>query len=252
MIHADNKSNALECFILSSVRRRQCDSPMSVVEKFSFMSVNSSIGWLGVAASPLCAFYESHLQQRMSYHTVNALRSQSNYLLLLKKLGILIRYPAPPKNEYSSDFRTRLLRCWTTEGSWLVIVLCWTACRSFCSKLALLHARFDELRTKTTRQICWCFRNTGCIWSYRWRQITGAHSVNFIRRFETTDECTGFQRPIFVLINPKKLYWQVDLCGCERYSIRVRNWQCRRDNLDPRQGKPSGPGTKPTLRLRKP
>lgn len=62
------------------------------------MSVNSSIGWLGFAASPLCAFHASHLQQKMAHLTVDAIRSQTNYLKLLKQFGSLIRYPAPIAN----------------------------------------------------------------------------------------------------------------------------------------------------------
>ena len=97
-IHSDDKLNAIECFPLSRIRRRQADSVLNNVEKSSYMSVNSSLGWLGIAAYPLCSFYASHLQQKMPSVTVNAVKSQTDYLRLLKSHGTLIRYPSPPKN----------------------------------------------------------------------------------------------------------------------------------------------------------
>lgn len=84
-IHADDKLNSIECFPLSRVRRIHFDSSLTAVEKSSFMSVNYSLGWLSITVSPLCAFYASHLQQKLSGVTVDAIRSQVNYLRLLKK-----------------------------------------------------------------------------------------------------------------------------------------------------------------------
>lgn len=63
-IHADEKRNKIESVPLSCVRHSQCDFQLNDTEKSSFMSFNSSIGWLGIAAFPHCAFYASHLQQR--------------------------------------------------------------------------------------------------------------------------------------------------------------------------------------------
>lgn len=64
-IHADDKLDSLECHPLSRIPRRQVDSKYTVVGKSSFMSVNSSLGWLGISALPLCLFYALHLQQMM-------------------------------------------------------------------------------------------------------------------------------------------------------------------------------------------
>lgn len=97
-IHADDKLNSLECYPLPRIRRRQVDSACTDVEKSSFMSVNSSLGWLGITASPLCMFYASHLQQMMPSVTVSSVMSQIKYLRLLKKCGKHIAYPPCPKS----------------------------------------------------------------------------------------------------------------------------------------------------------
>lgn len=91
-IHAAVKLDALECCPLSLVRRRHVDATVSEVEKLSFMSVRSSLGWLGIAASPLRAFYASHLKQMMPSLTVNQLLSHMKYHYLLKKCGTLTAY----------------------------------------------------------------------------------------------------------------------------------------------------------------
>lgn len=96
-VNADEKLNLIDSFPLSRVRRRQCNSSLTSVEMSAFMSVNSSIGWLGIAASPFCAFYASHLQQKMPKATVEAIMSQIRYLRLLKQLGTCIVFPSPPR-----------------------------------------------------------------------------------------------------------------------------------------------------------
>ena len=62
MISGDDNPDALEAYPLTFTRRRLQDDPMNEIERSSFMSLNSWIGWLGLTASPLCAFYESYLQ----------------------------------------------------------------------------------------------------------------------------------------------------------------------------------------------
>ena len=94
-IDADDKLASLETFPLTRLRRREVDSPLTTVEKASFMSLNSSLGWLGIAASPFCAFYASFLQQKLPNATVAALVSQANGLKLLKNLGTRISFPRP-------------------------------------------------------------------------------------------------------------------------------------------------------------
>lgn len=83
-IDADEKLRTVKTFPLSRVRPRQWDLPLTAIEKFSFMFVNSLIEWLETAATPFCVFYASHLQQKIPDATMAALCSQTSYLRLLK------------------------------------------------------------------------------------------------------------------------------------------------------------------------
>ena len=97
-VHGDEKLMALEVFPLPRTRRRQPDSELSDYEKSSYMSVNSSLSWLGITASPLCAFISSYLQQKLPDLNVDSIISQCKYLRLLKSYGTSIHYPVPPKS----------------------------------------------------------------------------------------------------------------------------------------------------------
>lgn len=92
-ISVDDKLHSIEALPLSRSRRRQCDSSLKSVEKSSFMTVNSSIAWLGIAASPFCAFYASHLQQKIPCVTLVATRVQINYFHIFKQFGTNILFP---------------------------------------------------------------------------------------------------------------------------------------------------------------
>lgn len=59
------------------------------------MSINSSVSWLGTTVSPLCAFYSSHLQQKLPSCRVKALVTQINVLPDLKRFGTVTHYPCP-------------------------------------------------------------------------------------------------------------------------------------------------------------
>ena len=63
------------------------------------MSINASVNWLGITASPICAFYSSHLQQRTPINNVGNLLLQSAALRKLQKIGTQSCYPTPPENE---------------------------------------------------------------------------------------------------------------------------------------------------------
>lgn len=66
------------------------------------MKFNSSVGCLGISASPLCAFYRSNLQKTLSTATVKILCSQINYLRLLQSFGSTIRfYLCPASGEFN-------------------------------------------------------------------------------------------------------------------------------------------------------
>ena len=61
---ADDKMEAVVEYPFSRMRRKQFDQPLTKIEKSVFASTNSSLGWIGTAASPFCSFYASYLQQK--------------------------------------------------------------------------------------------------------------------------------------------------------------------------------------------
>ena len=67
----------------------------------AFVSVNSSIGWLGTNASMLCSFYSSSLQQRAYSLMVRDLIDQIIGLKVLRKHGTSISYCIPEKGQYN-------------------------------------------------------------------------------------------------------------------------------------------------------
>ena len=95
IVHADQKLDELEGFPLSRIRRKDGNARLSTLEQKAFNSLNSSLGWFGIASSPLCSFYSSYLQQRDPIATVCDLIFQINTLRLLKKLGTFICYTIP-------------------------------------------------------------------------------------------------------------------------------------------------------------
>ena len=100
-INAEDKLLALEQCPITRLRRQEHDSELNAVERSAFMSLNSSIGWLGIAASPFCAFYASHLQQKLPDARVSVLSLQANGLKVLKKLGTSISFPKPMKGPHA-------------------------------------------------------------------------------------------------------------------------------------------------------
>lgn len=57
------------------------------------MSINSSIRWIGISASPFCAFYSIHLQQLLPDARVAVFITQKYALRAVKKLGTNISFP---------------------------------------------------------------------------------------------------------------------------------------------------------------
>lgn len=88
--HADGRLNFQECYRRSRTRRRQFGPECTAAEKFSSISINSSLYWLDVSASSVCSGYASSLQQMMLSSTVNFDLSQIQYPRLLKKCDTLI------------------------------------------------------------------------------------------------------------------------------------------------------------------
>lgn len=140
--HADTKRNALECLPPSCVRRRQWDSLLSEVELASFLSVKSSIRWLGIAASPLCVFYGPHLQQKMPTVSIRSLQSRTTFASssrLSLSFGTLHR-PFVRILLYQFSYSPMLEDSLTT-GSFH---FCWSTFWAVCSTLCILHAVIEE------------------------------------------------------------------------------------------------------------
>ena len=95
-VDGDDKLHALETHALTRNRRRQPDDPLNELEKSSFMSVNSSLCWLGMASSPLCSFYDSYLHQKLPSCSVSSIALEARCLTILKRFGSTICYPRPP------------------------------------------------------------------------------------------------------------------------------------------------------------
>lgn len=100
-IHGDDKLSKLIDPTLSRLRRKEVKDPLNEMELAQFRSLNSQLSWLGTAASPLCAFTSSHLQQRMPNATVADAVAQQQMLRSLKRFGTSIRYVPPPPGEHS-------------------------------------------------------------------------------------------------------------------------------------------------------
>lgn len=99
--NADDKLNGLNEYYLSRYRGQQFQQTLNAIEKSHFASTNSSLGWIGSAASPICSFYASILQQKAPETAVSHLVDQINIVRKLQKLGTVKPYPRPTdKNEY--------------------------------------------------------------------------------------------------------------------------------------------------------
>jgi len=94
-LHANDKINACEAFPIDRQRRKQVDAPLNKLENSSYRSLNSSLGWIGVAISPFCAHAASYLQQKGPTPTVGDLITQINMLRSLKKLGTTVTFNRP-------------------------------------------------------------------------------------------------------------------------------------------------------------
>jgi len=94
-VDADQKLQAIEPYPISRYRRKEIDKKANSIEIGSFRSVNGQLGWIGTAASPLCAHSSSSLQQMVPQMKVKAIVDQINYVRFLKKLGTVIRFRRP-------------------------------------------------------------------------------------------------------------------------------------------------------------
>lgn len=91
-IDGDEKLCAIDPLPLSRVRLRQADEEINSIKRTALMSVNANIGWLDITVFVLCAFYASHLHQKLREARLSALMSKGPALTLLKRHGTLSMY----------------------------------------------------------------------------------------------------------------------------------------------------------------
>lgn len=87
---AEDNIEAVTQYPLLRQRRKESDSPLNAIEKSSFASANSSIGWIGTAASPLCSLYSSYLQQKLRIR--RCITSLSKTLLYASSRNLVLPY----------------------------------------------------------------------------------------------------------------------------------------------------------------
>lgn len=97
-IDANYKLNTLEPFPITLGRRKCVDDRLNPSKQKSFISLNSSLGWLGISSSPLCANYISHIHQVFPSATKEDLIFQINSLRTLKLHGTTVHFTQPPRN----------------------------------------------------------------------------------------------------------------------------------------------------------
>jgi len=96
-VDADAKLNSIEPYPITRYRRKEVGVDASAIEVSAFRSTNGQLGWIGTAASPLCAHASSSLQQKVPNMKVKAIVDQINYVKTLKKLGTSIKFKKPEK-----------------------------------------------------------------------------------------------------------------------------------------------------------
>lgn len=100
---------------------------MIAIEKAAFMSINASIGCLGITALLLCAFCSSHLQQKLYNARVSALMTQATSISHLNCHGTMSSYISPPT---SSDHVTLAAFAHSSHTD-TAIQLCFIVCIVF-------------------------------------------------------------------------------------------------------------------------
>lgn len=138
-IHGDEKLNSIRTFPLSRIRRRQSDSKLNDIEKASYISVDSSSGWLGIDASPPFSFYGSYLQQKVPSLNVRSVMTEDRYLRILKSHGTSICYPTPPASVNHTTSILIFFWRWEIKRSQLL--------------LDILFLQYDQAQFRTVNRV---------------------------------------------------------------------------------------------------
>lgn len=83
-IGGDKNLCAINPFPLSLVCWRQAKKQMNAIEWTAFISVNASIGWVGITVSVICSFYSSYFQQKLPEAHVSGLMPRGPTITILK------------------------------------------------------------------------------------------------------------------------------------------------------------------------
>lgn len=94
-IHADQKLDGITPHHTSHFRRKQAEDDLNAMEQFHYNSVNGSIGFIGVHASPIAAFVFSYLQQKRNSAKVCDIAIQRSMLKKLCTIGSVSSYTRP-------------------------------------------------------------------------------------------------------------------------------------------------------------
>lgn len=65
-VDADAKLKSVDNYPITCYRRKEIGGDATPIEISAFRSTNGQLGWIGTAASPLCAHASSYLQQKVS------------------------------------------------------------------------------------------------------------------------------------------------------------------------------------------
>lgn len=94
-IIAEDKLQALQQYPITRLRRLEFYSEITAVEKSAFMSLNSSLGWLGISAFPFWEFYNSYLQNMLPTSKGPVMGAKSSALRILQNESTNISLPKP-------------------------------------------------------------------------------------------------------------------------------------------------------------
>lgn len=93
--NAEDKFNSLTEHYPSCPWRRQTNDIINDMERSHLASTNNYLDWIGMAASPLCSFHDSYLQQRAPDTKVTLIIDQINTVRKLRCAGTTIAYLRP-------------------------------------------------------------------------------------------------------------------------------------------------------------
>lgn len=148
-IDADENLQVVRTFSLSSVCGLQCGSPLTSIETFSFVSLNSSNRWLAIAAFLFSALMPLTCNKKYltlqwplwaSRHTTHV--CINNWLQLFAFL--------PWTSWLFVNVSSFIFSCCTNHRLWSIIILDRSSCWALCWRVFLLYSQQDEYKLRCT------------------------------------------------------------------------------------------------------